>query len=214
MKFLSASYQLQLTQWPQNGRAILAQFDQDTIVVYQAYRPSIAEFAVKNGFFGGPDFRYGRMSWIKPNFLWMMYRSGWGTKANQECTLAIRIQRKGFDSLLRSAVHSTYQPSLFLNHEEWKQSVAESQVRVQWDPDHDPTGTPLERRAIQLGLRGDILKRFGTDWIVDIQDISSFVAHQRSAAMSGALAELQTPVENVYLVSDQSVVARLRLDHF
>jgi len=24
-----------------------------------------------------------RMTWIKPNFLWMMYRSGWASKKNQ-----------------------------------------------------------------------------------------------------------------------------------
>jgi len=27
------------------------------------------------------------MSWIKPNFLWMMYRCGWGTKEGQQVTL-------------------------------------------------------------------------------------------------------------------------------
>ena len=65
--------------WPKEGRHILAQFDDDTVIVYQAYRPSIGRYAAEHGAFGG-DFSYSRMSWVKPNFLWMMYRSGWGTQ--------------------------------------------------------------------------------------------------------------------------------------
>jgi hypothetical protein len=49
-----------------------------TFVVYQAYRPSIGAHALTHGAFGG-DFCYSRMSWIKSNFLGMMYRSGWGS---------------------------------------------------------------------------------------------------------------------------------------
>ena len=36
------------TIWPDDGRHILAQYDDDSIVVYQAYCPEIAEYAVKN----------------------------------------------------------------------------------------------------------------------------------------------------------------------
>ena len=77
MAFDVESYQAQERRWPQAGRVILAQFDSETVQVYQAYRPGIARFAVEHGYFGG-DFKLGRMTWIKPNFLWMMYRSSWG----------------------------------------------------------------------------------------------------------------------------------------
>ncbi len=43
------------------------------------------------------------MTWIKPSFLWMMYRCGWGTKADQETVLAVEIDRAGFDWALRHA---------------------------------------------------------------------------------------------------------------
>jgi uncharacterized protein DUF4291 len=77
-------YLEQLPTWPPSGRHILAQFDDDSIYVYQAYRPAIANYAVTNQRFGG-EFSYNRMSWIKPNFLWMMYRSGWaGRKVRRE----------------------------------------------------------------------------------------------------------------------------------
>lgn len=63
--------------WPSSGRHILAYFDDETIVVYQAYKPSIGRFALEHQRFGG-DFSMSRMTWIKPNFLWMMYRCDWG----------------------------------------------------------------------------------------------------------------------------------------
>ena len=52
-----------------------------------------------HGAFGG-DFSYARMSWIKTNFLWMMYRCGWATKEGQEVVLALWLRRDGFDELL------------------------------------------------------------------------------------------------------------------
>jgi len=64
-------------------RQIRAVFDEQTIRVYQAYGDAIADPALKAGTFV-PPFSMTRMSWIKPSFLWMMYRSGWGTKPGQE----------------------------------------------------------------------------------------------------------------------------------
>ena len=71
---------------------IRADYDRDTIVVYQAYKQAIGKPAIENKKFG-PEFSYNRMTWIKPSFLWMMERSGYGNKSGQECILAIRIKR-------------------------------------------------------------------------------------------------------------------------
>ncbi|MEM0970806.1 MAG: DUF4291 family protein, partial [Verrucomicrobiota bacterium] len=76
--------------------------------------------------------------------------------------------------------------------------LSASDVRLQWDPDHSPTGAPEERRAIQLGLRGDILGRYARDEVVSIEDISSFVAEQREI-LPHRSEELLTPREEVYL---------------
>src|SRR6185369_16959702 len=104
MNLHTEQYFRQLRRWPATGRHILAQFDAGTVVVYQAYRPAIGLFAAQQQRFGG-EFSLNRMSWIKPNFLWMMYRSGWGTKQGQEVTLAVRLRRTGFDQILERAVH-------------------------------------------------------------------------------------------------------------
>mgnify|MGYP006308371405 CR=1 FL=1 len=61
---------------PPDGRHIIACYTEKHILVYQAYNRRIGEYAVKNGYLNGEEFNLHRMSWIKPGFLWMMYRSG------------------------------------------------------------------------------------------------------------------------------------------
>src|SRR3954453_8895210 len=130
MRLQTEPYPEQRQRWPTSGRHILAQFDDESVVVYQAYRPEIGHFAAKHGYFGGA-FSLDRMSWIKPNFLWMMFRSGWGTKEGQEVTLAVWLRRSAFDTLLKEAVHSIFVPGVYASQGEWKQPVARSSVQLQ-----------------------------------------------------------------------------------
>jgi hypothetical protein len=197
-------YSRQVERWPKEGRVILAQYDEGSVVVYQAYRSSIGRFAAENRYFGG-DFSLSRMTWIKPNFLWMMYRSGWGCKEGQEVILAIRILREAFDEILSLAVHSTYERSVYNSNDEWKSKVQNSEIRLQWDPDHDPFGNSVKRRAIQLGIRGNAIKKYAKDWIVSIDDISEFVRDQRILVENNNLNRLETPNEEVYVIKDSSV---------
>lgn len=126
----------QRAQWPTEGRHILAQYDDETIVVYQAYRPEIANYVVEHQRFGGP-WSLERMTWIKPNFLWMMYRCGWATKAGQERVLALWLPRDVFErEILGAAVHSSFVPEVHGTREDWQRAVKTSDVRLQWDPDH------------------------------------------------------------------------------
>ncbi len=202
------NYETQYKHWPKSGRHIMAHYDSQSIVVYQAYRPSIGEYAVKHQRFGG-DFSLNRMSWIKPNFLWMMFRSGWGTKVGQEMILAVWLARDAFESILGQAVHSSYQEDVYGNREEWSFAIANSEVRLQWDPDHSPDGSKLERRAIQIGLRGKVLKQYANEWIIRIEDISGFVAEQRENISS--LSRLILPRERVYSIQDPEISRRLQV---
>lgn len=213
MNLETEPYCEQVRQWPSSGRHILAQYDNETIVVYQAYRPEIGNFAVRHGNFGG-EFSYSRMSWIKPNFLWMMYRSDWGQSQGQEVVLAIRLRRTFFDSLLEQAVPSSFVAELFENHESWKAAVAKSDVRLQWDPDHDPNGGKCERRAVQLGLRGKTLESYGKNEGVEIIDMSDFVAQQRQFISEWRSGRLLTPTESVYVPSNKVTSNNVGLDEW
>ena len=211
MRLPTEPYILQARRWPAEGRHILAHYDAETIVVYQAYRPSIGEYVIKHGVFGG-EFSYSRMSWIKPNFLWMMYRSGWGTKEGQEMTLGLRLYRRYFDSLLSRAVGSSWDHSDHVTREAWQAAIATSEVRLQWDPDHAPNGRALDRRAIQLGLRGSALVAFGKRELLEVVDMTDFVAVQRSHLAEPELRQLTMPVERIYLPADASIARHLKLD--
>lgn len=211
MRLLTEPYAEQQAYWPAKGRHILAQYDDASVVVYQAYRPEIGTWAAQHGHLGGPAFSLGRMSWVKPNFLWMMYRSGWGMKEGQEIVLAIRIRRPAFDVILAAAVHSTCIDGIYGSEAGWRSAVARSDVRLQWDPDHGPGGAPLVRRAVQLGLRGDVLRSFATEWTLDVEDVSRFVAEQRQRREDDG-AGLVTPRERVYPVADVLVAKRLGID--
>jgi hypothetical protein len=209
---LTEPYPDQERIWPKTGRHILAHFDDETVIVYQAYREAIGRYAIEHGRFGG-DFSFSRMSWIKPNFLWMMYRSGWGTKNDQEVTLALRVRREFFDSILAAAIPSSWDREQFATEDEWARAVSGSSVRLQWDPDHHPSGAKLERRAIQLGLRGEILESFGRRELIEVIDMSAFVAEQRATLASFGVPGLVAPCERVYRPADPAIAMRLRLDN-
>eukprot|EP01116_Phalansterium_solitarium_P025719 TRINITY_DN9971_c0_g1_i2.p1 TRINITY_DN9971_c0_g1~~TRINITY_DN9971_c0_g1_i2.p1 ORF type:complete len:212 (-),score=27.56 TRINITY_DN9971_c0_g1_i2:175-810(-) len=191
----------QQSRWPASGKHILAQYDDDAVLVYQAYNAEIGRYAVENQRFGGPHFNLHRTTWIKTNFLWMMFRSGWGTKPNQEVTLAIWLKRAAFETILSEAVIAS------------EQGDSKASVVLQWDPDHLPSGAKHPgRRAVQLGLRGRTSFSSGDD-IVAIMDISEFVAEQRQRlpTADGAASDLLTPLETVYTPSNEAVVQRIGL---
>ena len=199
---LNARWLDQQLVWPERGEHVLAYHDADTVVLYQAYRPEIGRWAIAHGRLGGPAFSFNRMSWVKPNFLWMMYRSGWGTKEGQEITLGLRIRRSFFDRLLAEAVPSSFEASGLADRAAWAAAVEFSEVRLQWDPDHGPDGEKLARRALQLGLRGQALRELATSALVEVIDLTAFVAEQRVHA-TGDCLQLRTPVEHVYLANAQ-----------
>lgn len=211
MKLKLKKYKEQLQNWPSKGHHIMAQNDDGKIVVYQSYRKDIGEFAVKNQYFGGA-FSFERMTWIKPNFLWMMYRNGWGTKEGQEYVLAIHLKMSAFKRYLENAVYSSFNDELGISREEWQNQVKESSVRLQWDPDHDPFGNKLERRAIQIGLRNDFIKSFAKDDILLIENISDFVKEQHQFVLNKDLDKLIIPEEKPLLCDDESLNKKLRLN--
>lgn len=178
-------------------KKINAIYNDKTIRVYQAFNEQIATEAVKLGTFG-ESFRRGRMTWIKPSFLWIMYRSGWAEKENQEHILAIDIKREGFDEILSNAVMSSYNDDMGISHEEWKKQITVSEVRCQFDPNRDIYGNPQPVRAIQLGLRGKMVEKYINEWIVSITDITDHVKYLKSLRDNGKLTPDILPQEKEY----------------
>ena len=91
----------------------------------------------------------------------------------------------------------------------WADAVERSDVRLQWDPDHGPRGEPLERRAIQLGIRGEALAKYAGEWTLGIEDVSEFVRTQAARLSDGREVELVTPKEAVYAVRNVETAQKL-----
>ena len=53
---------------PVSGKQIIGFTENNSIVVYQAFNHAIADYAVAHQKFGGSNYSFNRMSWIKPNF--------------------------------------------------------------------------------------------------------------------------------------------------
>ncbi|KAJ3063539.1 hypothetical protein HK102_008441 [Quaeritorhiza haematococci] len=242
-------YTAAVRQWPASGKHIIAHFNSstDAVVVYQAYNPTIADHAiVHKRLSDAPGFSLTRMSWIKPGFLWMMYRCGWASvgKKNQERVLAIHLKRGAFDDILAHAVitslgissqspaeqdegHATQeeqQQALEERSRVHRQRLSNASVLLQWDPDHNPDGSKVPaRRAVQLGLRGEVLVRFasGMDWVC-VEDVTGFAQLQYERAVktsweakggqdqeNRSWESLMIPVERRYEISDAEVASRI-----
>lgn len=183
-----------------NHETIRAVFDETTITVYQAFNVGIAESAVKHQKFISPGFKLERMTWIKPSFLWMMYRSGWATKTNQERILAIKITRTGFEWALRNSCLSHFDEKKYSSKDEWKGLIKNTSVRIQWDPERDINLQPLNYRSIQMGLSGIALTKYVSEWISEIQDITEYCNAVHSLVIDGNIKDAikSLPNENIY----------------
>ncbi len=182
---------------------IRAAYDRDGIVVYQAYSPSIADPALKAQRFVEP-FSFGRMTWIKPSFLWLMHRSNWGSKSGQEKTLAVTISRSGWEEALSKAVLTLHDPKVFRSNEDWQRQFENAVVHVQWDPERSLRGAALDHYSIQVGISRHLIRDFVEKWTLKIQDVSPVVGKIHGLLRSGKADEAKRhlPVERVYPLPD------------
>lgn len=176
-----------------------AKYTDKYVTVYQAFNHLIANEIAETGTFG-PSFKLDRMTWIKPSFLWMMYRCGWGSKSDQERVFSINISKEGFDFILSNAVLTKYKPKIHGSSAEWKKKLDASDIIVQFDPDRDIYGDKLDRKAIQLGLRGEAVERYIKEWIVDIHDITGTVHEWKLLINSGQFNNESLPCEKEYSI--------------
>jgi hypothetical protein len=185
-------------------REIRAVFDDHTIRVYQAYSAAIAEPALKAQKFV-PPFSLSRMTWIKPSFTWMMYRSGWGEKPGQERILAIDINRTGFEWALAHSCLSHFEANRHPDRSIWESALRDSPVRIQWDPERDIKLQPLPWRAIQIGLGPLASREYADSWIRRIEDATDLARKVHLDVLDGraedAIARLEP--ERAYPLPDE-----------
>jgi hypothetical protein len=211
MNIKTEKYKEQIHRLPKVGKQVIGQISGENIIVYQAFNANITAYAIKHQQFGGNAYSFNRMSWIKPGFLWMMYRAGWATKENQERILAITLPLVHFKTILAQATITSFDKSYFETEELWKAEMNNTEVRLQWDPDHDPFGNKQERKAIQIGMKGNLLKKFCTEWIIAIEDVTDFVQLEHKKVTNNNIDDINIPYEEVIDLNNEVIERRIRI---
>ncbi|WP_200551296.1 DUF4291 domain-containing protein [Kosakonia sp. LAM2021] len=181
-------------------KQLRAFYNNDFIRVYQAYSDTIADSALAHGTFVSPPFSMTRMTWIKPSFLWMMYRSGWGKKdPNQRRILAIDLTHDGFKQILNQGILSHHRYS-GAEEAEWQSQIKASDVVIQWDPERDIRLNKLDHRTIQIGLRNQAVADYCQKWIVNISDVTELAAKIHELVENDRISEALEllPEERIY----------------
>lgn len=195
--------------WPDRGRVILAQYDTELVVVYEALSRAAARSVVQGGRLDALVEDFDRMHWFGTSFTWFMRRTGWATERGQRAVLALWLRRDRFDEILREAVPTHFTEGAFASREAWQEALDSSDVRAQWAPDFPPHGPKLNRKALEIGLRGEMLRGYVTGWVLAVEDITSFVRQQAQFVEMPEL--LFVPAQDIYPVRDEQVAARLNL---
>ncbi|KAK0627585.1 hypothetical protein B0T14DRAFT_410192, partial [Immersiella caudata] len=183
-------------------RQIRALYTPTTITVYQAYKTSIATAAVaQQKLNASPNFRTTRMTWIKPSWAWMLYRSGYSYKdPGQERILALTMKHEDFLEMLKRGCVT----------EELEAGGKLPEVRIQWDPERNVRLGKLEYRSIQIGIPGGLSERWVEEMIVGIEDVTDKarklkrVLEERPGATDEELVELGlVPVEREFELNEE-----------
>jgi len=182
------------------SKNIFATYSKEYVTIYQAFGNNIADELLLYGKFG-PSFSLNRTSWIKTSFLWMMHRSEWGTKINQERIFSIQLTKEGFDNILSQAVLTKFKPKIHGANSEWKKKFNTTNVLCQLDPDRDIYGRENQRKAVQLGLKNEILDMYVNDFIVDFVEITYDVRKYKKM-ISENNYNFCLPEEKEYVIND------------
>jgi hypothetical protein len=185
------------------AREIRAAFDATSIVVYQAYPPTIALPAIVAQRFV-PPFSLERMTWIKPSFLWLMERSRWAHKSGQEYILAVRIPRAGWEEALALGILTEAEPKVYATYAVWQEQFVHAQVHLQWDPERSLRGSSLAYGSLQVGLSRHVIRRYVQEWTLGIEDYTPRVRKMAALLRSGKEAQARAllPGERLYPLSD------------
>lgn len=193
----------------------LAEWDASGVRFYQAFDDPIAEWALAHQRFGGPLFDRSRMTWIKPSFAWVLYRSGYGSKHCQTRVLKVTLPHEVVARLLAACKCA----------EGGRGGGGGAKGRVQWDPARDLMAAEgrvprrmLRQRAIQIGLAGSLSELY-VESVLAVEDVTPLAravgaAHGEGSAraVAAALAALSLPLERPYVPRcDGDVLHRLRI---
>lgn len=144
------------------------------------------------------------MTWIKPSYLWLMERSNWGHKSNQEFILGIKIKKSAWEHALSMGVLTHPDDTVYPNNVNWEQAFKQAKVHIQWDPERTLRGAKMQIRTIQVGISSFLIEEYNTEWISEIIDYTPLTKKINQLRKQGKHKEAKRllPKERVYDVPE------------
>ncbi|CAE8626968.1 unnamed protein product [Polarella glacialis] len=154
------------------------EWDAEGVYFYQAYRDAIADHAVEDQRFGGPHWNPARMTWIKPSFGWVLYRSGYAMKSGQTRVLKVKLGHDVVAELL-SECHCRTSGGGTLGRVQWD---PEKSMRAADDDGREPRTLLHNVKAIQIGLKGRLSHLYVAS-ALSIEDVTPLVRRVHTAQL-------------------------------
>lgn len=187
------TYEERLKYLPDKGRHVVANYDDDCVIVYHVVNEETADYATQENMLGELPLDG---AWFTPSFLLTV--QDWHESHR---IIAVYLTRIGFDSILKKAVPADYDPTIYADHDAWHRALNVSWVRLRWRHDYDFDNQPLEQQAIYIGLLGKSGLHYSQGgWVDHIEDVTEF-------AIKGLL-----PCERLYPIQDPTIAQRLGVD--
>lgn len=183
------------------NKVIYADYDEEGVYVYQAFKPKIVAVAVEQNKFG-KGFGIDRISWIKPSLGWMLRRSKYATKHRMEAIARIKLSHKSWMEILNQSIPTHFDEKRYSSENEWQSALKNSDVIHQWDPERSLKGERLDRQAIQIGLRGDILKKYKDEYVIGVKNITELAKAIGLSAKKRQPFPPNTPIEEEYPINE------------
>ena len=183
------------------NKIIYADYDEEGVFVYQAFKPKIVAVAVELNKFG-KGFGVDRISWIKPSLGWMLRRSKYATKHRMDAIARIKLSHKSWLEILQQSIPTHFDEERYSNENEWQSALKNSDVIHQWDPERSLKGERLDRQAIQIGLRGDVLKKYKDEYVIGVEDITELAKSIGYSAKKRQPFPSNIPTEKEYLINE------------
>lgn len=180
---------------------IYADYDDEGVFIYQAFKPKIVAVAVELGKFG-KGFGVDRISWIKPSLGWMLRRSKYASKHRMNAIARVKLDHQSWLEILDQSIPTHFDENRFSTEYEWQSALKNSDVIHQWDPERSLKGERLDRQAIQVGLRGDVLKKYKEEYVIGVEDITDLAKKIGYAVKHNQSMPNYTPHEKEYFVHD------------
>ncbi len=120
-----------------------------------------------------------------------------------EAIAKIKLSHEAFTEIIDQSIGTHWDQEVFSTEDDWQRNLNRSDVIHQWDPERDIVGKRLDRQAIQIRIRGTVIRKYVSDYIIGVEDVSPLVHEIGRIRKSGASDYPELPEERAYTIPEE-----------